>query len=101
MPVPHRPPTLAELRLHRDAILRIASEHGAARVRVFGSVARGDAVPSSDIDLVVELDPGRGALDVSELILDLQHELRRKVDVIALRDGTRPPVSLERQAVPL
>src|SRR5215472_13858091 len=54
-------PTMAELRRHRDAIERIAAVHGAANVRVCGSVARGDAQPDSDIDLVVDMAGDRDA----------------------------------------
>jgi predicted nucleotidyltransferase len=49
-------PTLALLRERRAEILRLAAQHGAHNVRVFGSVARGDARPESDIDLLVEWD---------------------------------------------
>jgi predicted nucleotidyltransferase len=54
---PTRPaPSLAELRRGDDEIERIAGQHGVATVRVFGSVARGDPGPSSDLDLLVEMD---------------------------------------------
>jgi uncharacterized protein len=49
------PPTLADLRAHRDDILRAAAQYGAYNVRVFGSVARGDATEGSDIDFLVKL----------------------------------------------
>jgi len=75
-------PTMAELRRHRDAIERIAAVHGAANVRVCGSVARGDARPGSDIDLVVDMAGERDLLDLSELVLDLQRELGRPVEVL-------------------
>ena len=75
-------PTLAELRRHRDAIERIAAGHGAANVRVCGSVARGDARPDSDVDLVVDMAGERDVLDLSELVLDLQRELGRPVEVL-------------------
>ncbi len=52
-------PTLADLRGHRQEILRIAAKHGARNVRVFGSVARGEAHPESDVDLLVEWDLDR------------------------------------------
>ncbi len=66
----------------RDEILRIAAFHGARNVRVFGSVARGDAGESSDIDLLVDMEPGRSLLDRGELIADLRDLLGRKVDVV-------------------
>lgn len=66
----------------REEILRIAASHGARNVRVFGSVARGDAEESSDIDLLVDMEPGRSLLDRGELIADLRDLLGRKVDVV-------------------
>lgn len=65
----------------REEILRIAIKHGAHNVRVFGSVARGEATPDSDIDFLVELEPGRNLLDRIALIQDLEELLNRKVDV--------------------
>ena len=66
----------------RDQILRIASRHGAHNIRVFGSVARGDADESSDIDLLVDFEPDRSLLDHAALVLDLEELLGRKVDVV-------------------
>ena len=70
------------LRAKREDILRIAARHGARDVRVFGSVARGEAREDSDIDLLVEFAPGRTLLDQAALALDLQELLGRKVDVL-------------------
>jgi predicted nucleotidyltransferase len=69
------------LKAKRDEILRIAARHGAFNVRVFGSVARGDARPDSDVDLLVDLEPGRSLLDLGRLLVDLQDLLQRAVDV--------------------
>jgi uncharacterized protein len=66
----------------RDAILRIAAQRGAYNVRVFGSAARGEAGEDSDIDLLVEFEPGRSLLDHTALVLDLEEILGRKVDVV-------------------
>lgn len=66
----------------REEILAIATKHGARNVRLFGSVARGEAGPDSDIDILVELEPGRSLLDLSGLLLDLEHLLGCKVDVV-------------------
>lgn len=77
-------PTLETLRTQRQEILRIASARGAHNIRVFGSVARGDARATSDIDLLVEMEPGRSVLDLSELILDLEACLQHRVDVVEL-----------------
>ena len=70
------------INLKRIDILRIAAKHGAHNVRLFGSAARGDAGPSSDIDLLVELEPGRSLLDRIALIQDLGELLGRRVDVV-------------------
>ena len=60
--------TLEELRAgNREAILRLAAEHGARNVRVFGSVARGDGDAESDIDFLVDLEPGRSLFDLGGL----------------------------------
>ena len=61
----------------RAEILRIAATHGARNVRVFGSRARGDADPQSDIDLLVEMEPGRSLLDLGGLQVDLETALER------------------------
>jgi uncharacterized protein len=68
-------PTLTDLQSRRNQIMRIAAAHGAHNVRVFGSMARGYARPDSDVDLLVEFEPGRTVLDLSGLILDLQDAL--------------------------
>jgi predicted nucleotidyltransferase len=70
------------LRGKREEILRIAAKHGAYNVRVFGSVARGDARQDSDVDLLVDLEPGRSLLDLGGLLMDLQDLLHRGVDVV-------------------
>ncbi|HEX3606238.1 MAG TPA: nucleotidyltransferase domain-containing protein, partial [Candidatus Dormibacteraeota bacterium] len=97
-----RPRNLRELRFKRGDILSLAAAHGIASVRVFGSVARGDAGPSSDVDLIVDLEPGRGALDVSEFAVDLEDSLGCPVDIIVAR-GTPTPMLLRAldQARPL
>jgi len=70
------------LKEKREEILRIAAVHGARNLRVFGSVARGEADESSDIDLLVEMEPGRSLLDLAALFSDLSDLLGRKVDVV-------------------
>lgn len=65
----------------RDEIIRIANKYGARNLRVFGSVARGEAGPESDVDFVVRFEPGRSLLDQSNMILDLQELLGRKVEI--------------------
>lgn len=63
-------------------ILRVARSHGAVSVRVFGSRARGDATPGSDLDLLVGLAPGRSLLDVVAIRQDLEDLLGYSVDVV-------------------
>jgi len=70
------------LQHNREEILRVASRRGATNVRVFGSVARGDEQADSDLDFLVDLEPGRSLLDLGGLLMDLQELLGRKVDVV-------------------
>lgn len=72
----------ATIQAKRADILRIARLHGAGRVRVFGSAARGEATPQSDLDLLVEFEPNRSLLDQVALIQDLESLLGCKVDVV-------------------
>ena len=66
----------------RDQILEIAARHGARNIRVFGSVARGEDEERSDVDLLVEMEPGRSLLDRIALGQDLEDLLHRDVDVV-------------------
>ena len=79
------------LEARRDEILQIAARHGARNVRVFGSVARGEADEASDIDLLVELEPGRSLLDHAALWLELRESLGCNVDVVSDR-GLKPRI---------
>jgi len=74
--------TLEELRARRDEIDAIARRHGAHDVRVFGSAVRGQADPHGDIDLLVDLEPGRSVMDLGGLLMGLQEHLQCKVDVM-------------------
>lgn len=69
------------LRHRREEILRVAAEHGARNLRVFGSVARREADESSDLDLLVDLEPGRTLFDLGGLLMDLRELLGRDVNV--------------------
>jgi predicted nucleotidyltransferase len=71
------------LRSHRDEILRLAQKHGASNVRVFGSVARGEADEKSDVDFLVAFDPSRSLMDHAALLVDLEALLGRRVDVVS------------------
>jgi predicted nucleotidyltransferase len=70
------------LREKRDQILAIAGQHGARNVRVFGSIARGEGKRDSDLDVLVELEPGRSLLDIIAIKQDLEDLLNTKVDVV-------------------
>ncbi|MGA7579508.1 MAG: nucleotidyltransferase family protein [Desulfobaccales bacterium] len=86
----------------RQEILEIAARHGAYNIRVFGSVARGEADGKSDVDILVELEEGRSLFDLGGLSMDLENLLERKVDVVTVR-GLRKRISerVLREAVPL
>lgn len=86
----------------RHEILRIAERRGARNVRIFGSVARGDADAASDVDLLVDLDPDRSLLDLGGLWSDLNVLLGVRVDVVTER-GLRERIRAQvlREAVPL
>jgi predicted nucleotidyltransferase len=70
------------LRGKREEIRQIATEHGARNVRIFGSIARGEAKSTSDVDVLIELEPGRTLLDIVAIKQDLEDLLGRKVDVV-------------------
>jgi len=74
--------TDAILQDRRMDILQIATSHGARTVRIFGSMARGEAGPDSDVDILVNLNPGRSLLDIVAMKQDLEDLLGRKVDVV-------------------
>ena len=76
----------ALLKENRDAVIATAVKHGARSPRIFGSLARGEAGPESDIDLLVKMEEGRSLLDLSALIQDLRDLLGVKVDVVS-EDG--------------
>ena len=82
------------LRSKRAEILKIAARHGARKVRVFGSVARGTARRNSDVDFLVDMEEGRSLMDRAALILDLERLLKRSVDVASER-GLRRVVRKE------
>jgi uncharacterized protein len=65
----------------REEILKIATKYGAYNMRVFGSVARGEATPDSDVDFLVELKPQSSLFDHIALMQDLAALLGRKVDI--------------------
>jgi predicted nucleotidyltransferase len=99
-----RPPTAIEglLRQNRQEVLRIASKYGAHKVRVFGSVARGEGDASSDVDFLVELEAGRSLLDLGGLQFEQEALPGHKVDVATQR-GLKPSVrdQVLRGAIPV
>ena len=91
-----------ELTGRREEIIRLAAKHGAHNVRVFGSMARGDADAESDVDFLVDMEPGRSLFDLGGLLTDLQNLLGSPVDVVTergLRERIRRRVLQE--AIPL
>jgi predicted nucleotidyltransferase len=74
-------PTATLLRSQRRRLLDAAASHGVRRVRVFGSVARGEALPGSDLDLLVDIAPGRTLLDLAAFRREAQRILELPVDV--------------------
>jgi predicted nucleotidyltransferase len=67
----------------RDEIIAVARQYGASDIRIFGSVARGDATESSDVDLVARFEPGRSLFDQGGLLMDLRRLLGVKVDLVS------------------
>ena len=90
------------LRRRRAAVLEVARHHGASNVRVFGSVARGEDSDGSDIDLIVDLEPGVSLIGLGALQRELTDLLHTPVDVVPA-DSLRPRVKqqADAEAIPL
>ena len=73
----------------REALTEIMARNGACRIRLFGSFAEGNATDDSDVDLLVDLEPGRDFLDLVGLKFDLEVLLGRNVDVVE-EEGLSP-----------
>ncbi len=99
---PVRPPTLEEIRRQKAVILRLAADYGASNVRVFGSVVRGEATEGSDVDFLVDMEPGRTLFDLGGLLAGLEELLGCPVDV-GLARSVRPELHerIMGEAVPL
>ncbi|MGD1084173.1 MAG: nucleotidyltransferase family protein [Verrucomicrobiota bacterium] len=69
----------------REQILELARKHGAVSLKLFGSIARGEETSSSDLDFVVEMEPGRSLLDLGGLQSDLEKLLGCAVDVVTVK----------------
>jgi hypothetical protein len=86
----------------RADVLRLAAKYGARNVRVFGSVARGDADAASDLDLLVDLDADRSLFDLGGLQFELESLLHRPVDVVTERGlKSRIRARVLREAIPV
>jgi len=86
----------------REESLSLAEKRGARNIRIFGSVARKEARPDSDIDLLIDLDPDRSLLDAGGLAMDLTGLLHHPVDIVTeagLRDRIRARVLKEARAL--
>lgn len=75
----------------KTEIREIAAKHGARNIRVFGSVARGEARPDSDVDFLVDMEPGRTLLDLGGLLMELRDLLGLDVDVVT-EQGLKPRI---------
>src|SRR5438876_10078752 len=86
---------------HED-IITTAQKHGAHNIRAFGSIARGNERLDSDVDFLVDMEPGRSLLDMGGLLMELRELLGRNVDVVTER-GLKPRLRerLWKEAVPL
>lgn len=85
---------------HRAAIRALAAKHGVTDVRVFGSMARGDATEASDVDLLVRPLPGTSLLDLGGLLMEVEELLGRRVEIVserALHPGIRERILQEAQ----
>lgn len=90
------------LKAKREEILRLCAKHGARNVRVFGSVAQGKADAQSDVDFLVEMEPGRSLFDLGGLQYELERFLGCSVDVVTERGlKARIRERVLREAVPL
>jgi uncharacterized protein len=84
------PAAIDALTLRRGAILHIAARHGISNVRVFGSVARGEANPQSDLDLLVDIEEGRSLFSLIAAKQEIEELIGCKVDLVT-EDGLHGP----------
>lgn len=86
----------------REEIIALARRHRASNVRLFGSVARGDARATSDVDLIVHFEPGASLLDHGGLVMDLRELLGVDIDIVddeGMRERFRQSVMKDAVAV--
>ncbi len=75
--------------LHRNNIIDIVTKYGGSNIRIFGSIARGEDKPDSDLDILIDIEDGRSLFDIIAIQQDLEDILGRKVDVVT--DGGLSP----------
>lgn len=94
--------TLEKLRRHRDSIHAIGKRYGVRSIQLFGSVVRGEASPRSDIDFLVDIEPGRSLMDQAGFMLDVEELLGCPVDVV-VEGGINPRLKerIHHEAQPL
>jgi predicted nucleotidyltransferase len=91
-----------EIQRQRDVVLGIARRYGASNLRLFGSVARAEERPDSDVDLLIDLGPERGFSDYLGLAEELEALLDRRVDLVLSRSLSphfRPFIEAEARPV--
>lgn len=93
---------LSLLKQKRARVLEIAAYYGAYNIRVFGSIARGEADEQSDIDILVSLEPGRSLMDLGGLLYDLRKLMGVEIDVVT-ENGLRARIREQvlHEAIPL
>lgn len=96
-----RPRPSSILAMHRAAVLALAEANQADDVRVFGSVARQEDTPDSDVDILVRFREGASLLDQSTLAIELSQLLGIHVDVVSEAGLTQRHADIRREAVPL
>jgi uncharacterized protein len=91
-----------QIQQHREDILRVTARHGAGNVRLFGSLARGEETPESDVDILVDVTGETTPWFPGSLVVDLEQLLRRPVQVV-VRRSLSPLIreAVLREAVPL
>ncbi|MCA1673931.1 MAG: nucleotidyltransferase family protein [Actinobacteria bacterium] len=99
---PRRRVTVDELRDRREQIIAIGKQYGVSNIRVFGSVARGDADERSDLDLLIDVAPGHGYFDMTGFALDVE-ELLEVFTQVATSNGLKQRMKdkILAEAVPL
>lgn len=86
---------------HREEIVALALQHSARKIAVFGSVARGEDTGASDIDFLVDFEPGSSLLDLIHLEESLRELLGVSVDVVSAGALLERDDEIRRDLVPL